>query len=274
MPEGPEIRRAADRIAHVLVDEPIEEVLFAFPDLQRFTPVLSGQRVLEVETRGKALLTHFDNDYAIYSHNQLYGVWKIAKRGKMPATNRSLRLALHTSRHSALLYSASDISVWPRDELGMHTFLATLGPDLLSARLEWQDVSERLQSPRFAGRSLAALYLDQHFLAGSGNYLRSEILFCAGLHPKRRPKDLSRGERGLLARETLKLPKRSYETAGITLPPRLAATLKKKVKGFERRRFFVFGRDGRACYQCGDKIRRDSIGSRRIYWCPTCQPES
>ncbi|WP_439101003.1 endonuclease VIII [Congregibacter sp.] len=273
MPEGPEIRRAADRIANVLVDEPIEEVAFAFPELQRFTPVLSGQRVLEVETRGKALLTHFDNDYAIYSHNQLYGVWKIARRGKMPATNRSLRLALHTERHSALLYSASDISVWPREELGMHPFLATLGPDLLSAKLEWRDISERLAMPRFAGRSLAALYLDQHFLAGSGNYLRSEILFCAGINPKRRPRDLSRGERGLLARETLKLPRRSYETGGITLPPRLAATLKKKVKGFERRRFYVFGRDGRACYQCGDTIRRDSIGSRRIYWCPKCQPE-
>lgn len=273
MPEGPEIRRAADRIAKVVVDQTIEEVSFAFPELQRFGELLTGQQVVDIETRGKALLTHFDNDYAIYSHNQLYGVWKIAKRGKTPATNRSLRLALHTATHSALLYSASDISVWPREELGMHPFLAALGPDLLSAKLSWQDIGERLQERRFAGRSLAALYLDQHFLAGSGNYLRSEILFCAGVHPKLRPRDLSRGQRGLLARETLKLPKRSYATGGITLPPRLAATLKKTVKGFERRRFFVFGRDGRACYQCGDTIVRDSIGSRRIYWCPSCQPQ-
>ncbi|MDP5053365.1 MAG: endonuclease VIII [Congregibacter sp.] len=274
MPEGPEIRRAADRIAEVLVDETVEEVSFAFDELKRFAGLLTGQRVVDVETRGKALLTHFDNDYAIYSHNQLYGVWKIAKRGKTPATNRSLRLALHTERHSALLYSASDISVWARDDLGMHPFLATLGPDLLSANLRWQDISERLALKRFSGRSLAALYLDQHFLAGSGNYLRSEILFCAGVHPLQRPKDLGRGARGLLARETLKLPRRSYDTGGITLPPRLAATLKKSVKGFERRRFFVFGRDGRPCYQCGDTILRDSIGSRRIYWCPSCQPRA
>lgn len=272
MPEGPEIRRAADRIAKVLVDETIEGVEFAFPELQRFSAVLKGQRVVDVETRGKALLTHFDNDYAIYSHNQLYGVWKIARRGKTPATNRSLRLALHTGAHSALLYSASDISVWPRDELAMHPFLSTLGPDLLSADLSWQVIAERLQMPRFCGRSLASLYLDQHFLAGSGNYLRSEILFAAGLHPLQRPKNLGRGSRGLLARETLKLTRRSYETGGITLPPRLAASLKKTVKGFERRRFFVFGRDEKPCYQCGDTIRRDSMGSRRIYWCPGCQP--
>ncbi|MEO1081340.1 MAG: endonuclease VIII [Pseudomonadota bacterium] len=271
MPEGPEIRRAADRIAKVLVDNTIEDVQFAFPQLQHFSEVLGGQRVIDVETRGKALLTHFDNDYSIYSHNQLYGVWKIARRGKMPATKRSLRLALHTATHSALLFSASDISVWARDELGMHPFLARIGPDLLSRDLNWKAIAARLEEPRFCGRSLAALYLDQHFLAGSGNYLRSEILFCAGLHPLRRPAELSRGKRGRLARETLEVTQRSYATAGITLTPRLAARLARSVKGFERRRFFVFARDGKPCYRCGSRVKKGTMGSRRIYWCPECQ---
>ncbi|MEM7691443.1 MAG: endonuclease VIII [Pseudomonadota bacterium] len=271
MPEGPEIRRAADKIAEVLVEQPIEEVKFAFPALRHYSPILRDQRIFSIETRGKALLTHFDCDYTIYSHNQLYGVWKIAKRGKLPATRRSLRLAIHTPSHSALLYSASDISVWHRDELGLHPFLASIGPDLLSPSLTWQQIRDRLESPEFKGRALGGLYLDQHFLAGSGNYLRSEILFCAGLHPKLRPKDLSRGDRGRLARETLSVTKRSYETGGITLTPKLASTLKKSVKGFERRRFFVFARDGKPCYRCGAKIQKDSISSRRIYWCPVCQ---
>lgn len=274
MPEGPEIRRAADRIAKVLVDQTIEEVNFAFPKLRHFSRSLRGEQVVNLETRGKALLTHFSNDYSIYSHNQLYGVWKTAKRGKVPKTRRSLRLALHTATHSALLYSASDISVWRRDELGLHPFLAKLGPDLLSANLSWREIAQRLEDPAYAGRSLGALYLDQHFLAGSGNYLRAEILFCAGLHPSRRPKDLTRAERGLLARKTLEVTHRSYQTGGITLTPKLAASLKKSVKGFERRRFFAFARDGKGCYVCGDTIHRDTMGSRRIYWCPTCQNAS
>lgn len=272
MPEGPEIRRAADRIAEVLIEREIEDVQFAFPALRRFSPLLRGQRVTDVETRGKALLTHFDSDYTIYSHNQLYGVWKIARRGKLPKTSRSLRLALHTASHSALLYSASDISVWRRDELGMHPFLARLGPDLLSGGLHWRDIAARLQQPEFSGRSLASLYLDQHFLAGNGNYLRSEVLFCAGLHPLRRPRDLGRGQLGALARETLAVVQRSYETAGITLTPRLARSLQKRVRGRERRRFFVFARDGLPCYRCDTRILRESMGSRRIYWCPQCQP--
>ena len=144
MPEGPEIRRAADQIAAVLVDQRIEQVSFAFPALRRYSPLLRGCSVTHLETRGKALLTHFDNDYTIYSHNQLYGVWKIAQRGRLPTTRRSLRLALHTATHSALLYSASDISVWPSEDLVQHPFLKAIGPDLLSPELSWCDIESRL----------------------------------------------------------------------------------------------------------------------------------
>lgn len=271
MPEGPEIRRAADRIAAVLEGRQIEAIEFGLPRLRRHEATLRGAIVEALETRGKALLTHFDNGWTVYSHNQLYGVWKVARRGRLPATRRSLRLALHTASHSALLYSASDISVWPREELGKHPFLARIGPDLLSAPLTWRDIAGRLAEPEFRGRSLAALYLDQAFLAGTGNYLRSEILFCAGLHPARRPRDLSRGERGRLGRETLAVTRRSYETGGVTLTPAIARRAAKGRPHFERRRFFVFGRDGLPCYRCAAPIERETLGSRRIYVCPVCQ---
>jgi endonuclease-8 len=61
--------------------------------------------------------------------------------------------------------------------------------------------------------------LDQSFIAGLGNYLRSEILFAAGLHPDLRPLDLSRKQVGDLARHTLQLSLRSYQTGGIINKP-------------------------------------------------------
>lgn len=135
MPEGPEIRRAADRIAKVVQGRVIERVEFGLPRLQEFEGMLSGVKVNELETRGKALLTHFDNDLTLYSHNQLYGRWYVVKRDRLPKTNRSLRVALHTATHSALLYSASDIEVLTADELTTHKFLARIGPDILSQEL-------------------------------------------------------------------------------------------------------------------------------------------
>ncbi len=272
MPEGPEIRRAADAIADVLEGRTIDTVRFGLPRLRHQARKLRGQRVTSIETRGKALLTHFEHGWSIYSHNQLYGVWKVSPRGKLPKTNRSLRLALHTESHSALLYSASDISVWPTEEIEEHPFLRRIGPDILSPDLGWGDIADRLADERFRRRSLAALYLDQAFIAGIGNYLRAEILFDAGLHPDLKPEQLTRGERGRLARSTLAISQRSYATGGITNKPRLAAALKRQGLPREKSRFSAFGRAGLPCYRCQGEIQRIESNSRRLYYCPTCQP--
>lgn len=273
MPEGPEIRRAADTVANVLESKQIEVVRFGLPKLRHHARKLRDHRVTSVETRGKALLTHFDHGYSIYSHNQLYGVWKVVKGHKLPKTNRSLRLLLQTDSHSAILYSASDISVWPTEELGEHPFLTRIGPDIMNPDLQWRDIAARLADKRFARKNLATLYLDQAFLAGNGNYLRSEILHDAGLHPMQRPADLTRGQIGKLSRSTLALSRRSYETGGITLTPKLAKTLKDMGLKRGQRRFYAFGRAGKPCYHCHSEIDRIEVGSRRLYLCRTCQPE-
>ncbi len=272
MPEGPEIRRAADRLADILEGRVVESARFGQARLRRHGKTLSGHKVTRLETRGKALLTHFEHGWTIYSHNQLYGVWKIARRGKLPNTRRSLRLALHTAEHSALLYSASDISLWRTEEVEQHPFLQRIGPDILSPELDWREIASRLQDDRFRRRSLAALYLDQAFIAGIGNYLRAEILFDAGLHPDRRPAELSRGEIGKLARSTLAISQRSYDTGGIVTAPRLLAGLRKMGLPREKTRFYVFGRQGLPCYRCSSEVKRIESNSRRLYLCPTCQP--
>ena len=220
MPEGPEIRRAADKIEAVLKDRTVKKIEFGLQPLKKFVTPLKGSNVLSLETRGKALLTHFDSGLTIYSHNQLYGVWRVVKRDKLPKTNRQLRLAIHTDQHSALLYSASDISVWKTRHIEEHPFLQRIGPDILNPNLTWRAVAERLQSKAFSGRALNSVYLDQAFLAGLGNYLRSEILFIAGVNPALKARDLSKGQIGKLARTTLDISQRSYALEGVTLPER------------------------------------------------------
>ena len=263
VPEGPEIRRAADRIAKVLVGRSIEQACFAFPELQPFEERLKGSVVDAVDTRGKAMLTRFDNELTLYSHNQLYGRWFTVKRGELPETRRSLRVALHTSSHSALLYSASDISVLTPAQVQSHPFLSRLGPDVLDESLVTETIAGRLDQQRFRRRSLAALYLDQSFLAGLGNYLRSEILHAAGLHPSRRPVDIDAQGKSRLARETTRMCHRSYRTGGRT---RTLGPGRKRTG-----RFWVFARASKPCFTCGAGIKREKFSGRRLYFCPVCQ---
>jgi endonuclease-8 len=271
VPEGPEIRRAADKLAAKLVDHVVDDVYFGLPRLEPFASDLRGQRVSSLETRGKALLIHFDNALTLYSHNQLYGRWYVRSRDSYPKTNRSLRVALHTDASSALLYSASEIEVLDAEGIASHPFLNRIGPDLLDPALEKQTLVRRLRDDRFKNRNLGGLYLDQRFLAGVGNYLRSEILYFARVHPSQRPSDLRPGEQRKLAAVTLDIGHRAYEFGGVTNPPHLVRRLKKK--GAKRRayRHAVFARANLPCYRCKTPVEKISVASRRLYLCPACQ---
>ena len=204
--------RVARRIRRALDDAPLTEAWFAFDSLQPWSEHLVGQPVAKVTTLGKALLLAFPDGTTIYTHNQLYGRWMFSEPDRRPDTNRSLRLALSTESCSALLYSASEIDVIESGALDAHPFIQRAGLDVLSSEATTEQVDEWIVRPEFARRGLGHLLLDQSFLAGVGNYLRSEILFLAGLAPTARIGDLDNDQRQTLADAARTLMWRSVET--------------------------------------------------------------
>ena len=272
MPEGPEIRRAADRIEKQIGGKVLDDVWFAFPELASQAGSLIGVKVVAVDTWDKAMLIRFADKRVLYSHNQLYGVWKLHAEDKLPSTSRSLRVRLVAEGRAASLYSASDISLWEESSLAHHPFLARLGPDLLSQQVSSGDVKQRLLMPEFKRRSLGALLLDQGLVAGLGNYLRSEILFFSQLHPKQRPSDLTDEQLSTLSSHIVEITQTAYRTAGVT---NQEAWIEQAIASGEPRRqwrFSVFERAGLSCHRCGSVIERMMVGSRRLYSCPQCQP--
>ena len=265
------MRRAADKLARAVTPFVVSEVFFAFDNLKPYVATLNGRRMNAVETRGKALVIHVDNELTIYTHNQLYGRWIIRQAYRYPVTNRQLRLAIHNEKQSALLYSASEIEVLTPQQLDAHPFLATLGPDVLAIRP--RTVLEQLAANKHLRRRLGSLLLDQRFLAGIGNYLRSEILFKAGLHPRLRPIDCRAEALERLARAAVAVSRQSYRHNGITNDLERARQLRAQGQPRSRYRHWVFARGNRPCRVCGASIVQDVAAGRRIYFCPTCQPE-
>ena len=222
------MRRAADALDKVLRGERIRHAWFKFPRLAEAALRFEGQRVDGVEARGKALIVCFEDGSAVYTHNQLYGKWLVGPAGQRPVTTRDLRFALETDRHAALLYSASDIELLRTDELGQHPYISRLGVELLARGTTVDAVLAQVEDPRFARRPLGALLLDQGFLAGVGNYLRSEILFVSGLHPDAKPgvshgrhhqQPLARGAPAPRGRESWPVPALRVRTPGHGLSP-------------------------------------------------------
>ncbi|MGG4167689.1 endonuclease VIII [Rossellomorea vietnamensis] len=271
MPEGPEIRRAADNVERALINRTVEDVYFAFPHLEDYEDLLKGAIVIRVDTKGKAMLIRFDNGYTIYSHNQLYGKWYIRNLYHYPKTNRQLRLALHNEKKSALLYSASDIEVLRDGEVPSHPFISKVGPDLLSEEVSVNELVERMKDKRFRKRKWSILLLDQGFIAGIGNYLRSEIMFVARTHPSLRPVDCTEDQLLKAAHAVMSLVQQSYETGGITNDPDLAQKLSDQGVKRSHYRHWVFNREGASCFICGSEIEKTVAASRRLYYCPVCQ---
>jgi endonuclease-8 len=266
------MRRAADELAAALVGERPHTVWFKFPRLRGAGQRLAGRRVLAVRVRGKALLIDFAGGTTIYTHNQLYGKWLLGPARTRPDTARDLRLALETRRHAALLYSASDIDVLATDAVERLSYVRKLGVELLARETRAADVIAAISQPRFACRPLGALLLDQGFLAGVGNYLRSEILFVARLHPDAKLGELPTHGKKRLARAALAITRRAYRTAGVTNDPKRVRDLKRQGLAYARYRHYVFDRLNEPCYACGTYVRRVIHAGRQLYLCATCQP--
>jgi endonuclease-8 len=272
MPEGPEIRRAADKLHRAIGHQTATEVFFAFDHLKKFQDQLAGCKVTSIRPYGKAIVTYFDNGLGVYSHNQLYGKWVTCKPDAVPDTNRQLRFAVHTENRWALLYSASDIEILDHGEVPHHPYIAKLGLEVLDEAISAEQIYDRTLTQKFRRRQFASLMLDQGFLSGIGNYLRSEILFVAGIHPSLRPMDCQPHQIAAFAEAALAIPRQSYQHNGITNDLETVAQLKEA--GYRRRdyRHWVFSRSHKPCYRCGTTIDKITIGGRRCYVCPQCQP--
>ena len=272
LPEGPEIRRSADELAQALVGQPITRIEYRDPRLARKARALKRARVRRVYSRAKALLIEFDNGITHYSHNQLYGEWEVRETPPDPDDRRSVRVVIETPSHTAVLYSATQIELLPTPDVERHPYIAALGPDVLDAATTPAVMRRQLEDARFRGRSLASLLLDQRFAAGLGNYLRSDILFTAGIRAGVRPRDLDDGARKRLARAILDVSRRSYRTQGITNELARARKAKRAGMPFEDYRFLAYGREGAPCWVCGTTIVRRNEGGRGVFHCSTCQP--
>ena len=272
MPEGPEIRRAADKLQRAIADQVTTDIFFAFDHLKPFQDQLTGCKVTSVCPYGKAIVTSFNNGLSVYSHNQLYGKWMTCKPDAVPETNRQLRFAIYTAQKWALLYSASEIEVLDQSEVSNHPYIAKLGPEVLASEVTAERIRARVCDRKFHRRQFASLLLDQGFLSGIGNYLRSEILFVAGIHPGLRPMDCNIQQLEAFSQAALAIPRQSYRHNGITNDLAHAAQLKEQ--GYRRRdyRHWVFSRRQKPCYQCKTPIEKIIIGGRRCYVCPSCQP--
>ena len=270
MPEGPETKRMADDISRTVKQKEISSLKFLHPSLKDLKSK-KGILIDDVASVGKSIIIRLNTGQSIVTHNQLYGKWTINYLGTKIKHNRQLRIEIVSGKKVARLWSATDIVLLNSEDENKHHYLKNLGPDILCSSTLEETVSQRLRSKSYINRNLGGLLLNQHFIAGLGNYLRSEILFFSGLMPELRPKDLKYDQLRQLSNSIKNVSVRAYKYKGNTIDKNDFQARFGNVENFRLIRHMVFARENQPCFNCGDIIEKIVQNSRRLYFCRTCQ---
>lgn len=256
MPEGDSVFRVTQRLQRALSGLTITESDLRVP--QEATRDFRGETVREVDCYGKHILMRI-GEQTLHSHLRMDGDWQIYPAGSRwrKAAFRA-RAVIRTQNVDAVGFDIADISVVPtRDE---HTVIGHLGPDPLKPDADLSLASAGLAAD---GRRIHTALLDQRNIAGLGTILCAEVLFLAGISPHRTSAECDTGHIVDLAQRALR--------ASVAGGHRVFT-------GNPRQPYWVYGRAGRSCTQCGSTIKTAQIGAdasreRVAYWCPRCQPE-
>ena len=154
------------------------------------------------------------------------------------------------------------------DASGKARVEARLGPDPLRADGRRQEFVTRVRARR---RSVGELLMDQSVLAGVGNIYRAEVLFRAGIPPRRRGDRVSAARLERVWDDLVALMGEGVATGLITTVEEEDVPVPLPEGDAEAGRWYVYHRTGRPCLRCGTPVAEADMAGRRLFWCPTCQ---
>jgi formamidopyrimidine-DNA glycosylase len=259
MPELPELEALRRRLSPQLAGALVARCGPAHPaTLKSAQPPLSalaGERLAEVERRGKRLLfPSAGGELVLLVHLMAAGKLRLLverdRRPKLPAFS----LLLADGRELVLTEAGSHkwAGVWllPRPEA--EALLAHLGPDALA--LDTESLAAICAGER---HRLHGLLRDQRLIAGIGRAWANEILHAARLSPFALAAELGPEELERLATAIRSELERGLELRGQGLG--------------DAQVYRVHGKLGQPCHHCGDSLARVDYEQHTVYYCPACQ---
>ena len=157
-------------------------------------------------------------------------------------------------------------------EQDQNKFLAKLGPEPTPDHLTPMDLAENLRGRR---TPMKAALLDQRTVAGLGNIYVCEILFRAGVSPRRTAASVAaksgvtdRVER--ITAATHDVIVEAIDAGGSTISDFVNV---EGDLGYFSHSFQVYGREGSPCLSkdCDATIKRIVQSGRSTFYCPNCQ---
>lgn len=257
MPELPEVESTVRTLRPKVVNQTLLRVQALDPVLHHVPKALSlPARVSALERRGKYILFKV-GDLWLVVHLRMSGrlLWQKEKEGPWPPHTRLILKFPHGNVLFVDVRRLGTVEV-------VQEFTEELGPDALS------DLSFLPEALRRSRAPIKVWLLDQRNIAGIGNIYAAEILFRAGIDPRRPAASLTPHEVQRLQRAIPAVLGEAIAALGTTLADNAYQTPEGEAGDYEP---WVYGREGLPCRVCGTPIERMELGGRGTYLCPRCQ---
>ncbi len=277
MPELPEVETVRRGLERALCGRRLTSILVRRPALRHPLPDglahrLAGATVAAVERRGKVLLVRPASGPVLVVHLGMAGRFVLTGPDEPAPAGPHDHVALVTADGPVATYRDPRrfgyMALAAPDALAAHAALKGLGPDPLRDGVDGPALARRL-----AGRRgpVKPVLLDQGVVAGLGNIYACEILYRAGLSPRRRAGTIAGRRATRLAGALHAVLTEAVAAGGSSL--RDHATPDGEV-GLFQHAFAVYGRAGApcpACPGCSEGVRRIRQAGRSTFYCPRRQ---
>ena len=276
MPELPEVETVRLAISKVVNKALIEKVdIFRYDlrwkikddlkiDLEKDffkTPFRLGKYILIPTNKENVLLIHLGMSGQIKIQNKKYEKTKHDHINIVVKTECDLTYNITYNDPRRFGF----IDLLKKKDIHKHFLLNKLGVEALGRELTVSNLK-----PLFINRkkSIKNTLIDQTVIAGIGNIYASEILYKAKIHPFRSTNSLSEIDLESIIKACRFILKKAIKLGGTTIKNHAQPDGK---LGYFKQKLKVYGREGKKCFSCKNKILNNSIANRSTYYCDYCQ---
>lgn len=247
-----------------------------------FKESLEGLNVIKVTRRAKNVLIHLSSHKLLLIHPKmtghfLIGRWKIVNDQPVAISPERIKEKINAYIHFLIVFSDgtmmgfSDVRKFGKIIFGDAEIVMSsrdvkgLGPEPLEGAFTFEVFKKVVKSSR--GR-IKQFLLDQNKIAGIGNIYADEVLWKSKINPLKRVESITESEILAIFRAIKQILSAAVKARGTSETNYRDASGSKGLYGAS---LSVYGREGKKCRRCGDKIKRIVIGARSAHYCPVCQ---
>jgi formamidopyrimidine-DNA glycosylase len=268
MPELPEVETTLRGIqpwlqGHAIERLEVRESRLRWPVPSQVQQAV-GQTVNRLQRRAKYILMHTPAG-SLMLHLGMSGSMRVLEEWREPGKHDHVDIVTAGAvlrfndprRFGSLL--------WLPPPANSHPLLQSLGPEPLDETFNGQHLWRLARGRKLAVKSFI---MDGKVVVGVGNIYASEALFMAGIHPSRAAGRVSAARYEALAAAIRDVLRRAIDEGGTSLRD---FTGTGGTPGYFAQNLLVYGRAGKACFQCSQPLKQKVIGQRSSFYCGSCQ---